>query len=225
MSNKLTEILQELQAVVMGENSLIDTIIPPILFLVLTNAWGFTYAIWGSLVLAIAILGWRVVRKQKVWSAVGGVVGVLLALGLTRLLGREDVFFLPSILIGIVTIILAVGSNFAGKPMVAWTSYLTRRWPWDWYWHPQVRPAYTEITWLWAVFFLLRVVLQINALQAEAANQLAGLNLLLGWPAILLLLIVTYLYGTWRLRNLGGPSVDEFVNGVEPPWESQQRGF
>jgi hypothetical protein len=39
------------------------------------------------------------------------------------------------------------------------------------------------------------------------------------------LLIVSYLYGTWRLRNLGGPSVEEFQAGEEPPWESQRRGF
>ena len=40
-----------------------------------------------------------------------------------------------------------------------------------------------------------------------------------------LLLIVSYLYGTWRLRSLGGPSVEEFKSGAEPPWEGQQRGF
>jgi hypothetical protein len=38
-------------------------------------------------------------------------------------------------------------------------------------------------------------------------------------------LIASYLYGTWRLRNLGGPSVEEFKSGAEPPWEGQQRGF
>lgn len=120
---------------------------------------------------------------------------------------------------------VAVGSILAGKPMVAWTSYLARRWPWGWYWHPQVRPAYTEVTWFWAVFFLLRVGLQLNLFQAAQAEQLAGLNLILGWPATLLLLIFSYLYGTWRLRRLGGPSVTEFQENVEPPWQSQQRGF
>ena len=44
-------------------------------------------------------------------------------------------------------------------------------------------------------------------------------------PATMILLIVSYLYGTWRLRNLGGPSVEEFKSGTEPPWEGQQRGF
>jgi hypothetical protein len=28
----------------------------------------------------------------------------------------------------------------------------------------------------------------------------------MGWPATIVLLVVSYLYGTWRLRNLSGPS-------------------
>jgi hypothetical protein len=47
----------------------------------------------------------------------------------------------------------------------------------------------------------------------------------MGWPATILLLAVSYLYGTWRLRNLEGPSVEEFREETEPPWEGQQRGF
>jgi len=39
------------------------------------------------------------------------------------------------------------------------------------------------------------------------------------------LLVVSYLYGIWRLGNLEGPSVEEFKLGQEPPWEGQKRGF
>ena len=88
-----------------------------------------------------------------------------------------------------------------------------------------MRPAYTEVTWFWAIFFLLRVGLQLNLFQAAQAEQLAGVNLLLGWPATLLLLIFSYLYGTWRLCQLGGPSVAEFQENGPPPWQSQRRGF
>lgn len=55
--------------------------------------------------------------------------------------------------------------------------------------------------------------------------MLALLNLLTGWPAIVLLLIVTYVYGIWRLQNLGGPSVEEFKAGAPPPWQGQKKGF
>jgi hypothetical protein len=108
---------------------------------------------------------------------------------------------------------------------VAWTSYIARRWPLDWYWHPQVRPAYSEVTWLWVAFFGLRLLLAFSLFQREATGALAVVQLVTGWPATIILLIISYLYGTWRLRNLGGPSVEEFKASAEPPWEGQRRGF
>jgi hypothetical protein len=164
-------------------------------------------------------------RRQPALSAAGGLLGLLLAIALAQVLDREEGFFLPSIMTGIGIVLLAAISIMAGRPMAAWTSHLTRRWPRSWYWHPQVRPAYTEVTWLWTIYFLLRVILQLNLFQEQQVARLAGLNLVLGWPATVMLLIVSYLYGTWRLRQLAGPSVDEFIHKVDPPWQSQQRGF
>jgi hypothetical protein len=109
--------------------------------------------------------------------------------------------------------------------MVAWTSYLARRWPLDWYWHEKVRPAYTEVTLAWILFFALRLLWQVMLFQGQNVNQLAFVNALTGWPATAILLIVSYLYGTWRLARLGGPSVEEFQNGAPAPWQGQRRGF
>ena len=225
MSNKINELFQELRDVVLGSRGVIDIVVPPLLFLVLVTWVDFTAAIWGSLSLAVLLLVRRLFLRQPVTSAILGIVGVLLSLALVQILNREEGFFLPNIITGTGMVLLTVGSILAGKPMVAWTSHLARRWPWGWYWHPLVRPAYTEVTWLWALFFLIRVGLQLILFQAQQAEQLAGLNLLFGWPATLLLLIISYLYGTWRLRRLKGPSVTEFQQNTQPPWQGQQRGF
>lgn len=225
MSNKFQEIIQELRDVVFGSRNIVDAIVPPLLFLLFIRRAGFSLAAWSALGVSLLLVIWRAARRQSVKTAVTGVIGVLISLALVRLLNREESFFLPGILTGVGTVLVGVGSIIAGKPMVAWTSALARRWPCAWYWHPRVRPAYTEVTWFWTIFFLARVLLQLNLFQAQAAARLAGVNVLLGWPATLLLLIVSYVYGTWRLKNLGGPSVDEFLQGTLPPWQSQQRGF
>jgi hypothetical protein len=68
-------------------------------------------------------------------------------------------------------------------------------------------------------------LLQLNLFQEQAAGLLVVVQLLTGWPATILLLVISYLYVTWRLRTLGGPSVEEFRTGEEPPWEGQRRGF
>lgn len=224
MNEKLTEIWDELRQVLLGRG-LLDVILPPLLF-VLLNSWvGFTVAVWGAGGTAVLFLIVRWLRKQPIKAALGGVLSVALAAAVALPLDREEGFFLPTIVSGGVTVLLAVGSVVAKRPLVAWSSFITRRWPLDWYWHPQVRPAYTEVTWLWAAYFLARLLGQLFFFQAGAVDRLAWLNLLLGWPGILLLLIITYVYGTWRLRHLAGPSVAEFKAGTPPPWQSQRKGF
>ncbi|HSG44059.1 MAG TPA: hypothetical protein VLA72_12965, partial [Anaerolineales bacterium] len=95
----------------------------------------------------------------------------------------------------------------------------------DWYWHERVRPAYTEVTIAWLLYFALKLWWQASLFQANAVNELTLVNTLTGWPATIALLIVSYLYGTWRLAQLGGPSVDEFKNNTPAPWIGQRRGF
>lgn len=225
MTNKLQELWEEFQAVFAGRGNLVDTIIPPILFVVLNALAGFSAALWGALGVALLLAAGRLIRRQPVRYSLGGLGGVGLAVLIARLVGRAEGFFLPNILTGAGTMLLMVVSLVAGRPLVAWTSYLARRWPRDWYWHPRVRPAYSEVTWLWLVVFALRLGLQWAVLQQENSALLALTNLVTGWPATILLLAVSYLYGTWRLRSLEGPSVEEFRAGAEPPWTGQRRGF
>ena len=180
---------------------------------------------WGALSLAVLVGLLRLLRDQSVLYALGGVVGVLLAILVSRLLGRAEGFFLPGILTGGLMVVLCILSVLLGKPLVAWTSYVTRRWPLEWYWHARVRPAYSEVTLAWTLFFGLRLLLQLGLFWQGAAQALGWVQLLTGWPALVLLLVASYLYGLWRLANLGGPSVEEFKSAAPPPWQGQKRGF
>ncbi|MGB0384844.1 MAG: DUF3159 domain-containing protein [Ardenticatenaceae bacterium] len=224
-SGKFEEVLAEFRLVLSGGSNLVDAIIPPLLFVMMSAFLGFDYAMWGSLGVALLIMAHRWRKGESLWHALGGVGGVGLAILLAQFFDRAEAYFLPGIITGALTVIVAVISNIVGRPMVAWSSSLTRRWPLGWYWHPQIRPAYSEVTWLWALYFALRLLLQLALFQIEAPNLLAIFNLISGWPATIALLVASYLYGTWRLRNLKGPSVDEFKTGAPPPWEGQQRGF
>jgi hypothetical protein len=222
---RIHELVDEFRTVVAGRSNLLDSIVPPIIFLIVNAIWGFQYAMWGSLVLAGIIAVIRLLRGQSVLYALGGVAGVVLAIVIVQVLGRAEGYFLPGIITGGFAVLLSLVSVLVGRPLVAWTSYIARRWPLDWYWHPRVRPAYSQVTWLWVAFFALRFALQLNLFSGEAAGLLALVQFLTGLPATIVLLVVSYLYGTWRLRSLQGPSVEEFKAGTEPPWQGQQRGF
>lgn len=224
-SNKLQELVEEFRTVVIGDGGIADAVIPPVIFLLINQFLGFEYAMWSALAMALIITALRLFRGQSWLYALGGLGTVVLAILASKLLGQAQGYFLPNLATDVLLTLALVFSVIVRRPLVALTSRLTRRWPLDWYWHPRVRPAYTEVTLAWVVFFALRLLLKIMLFRAANAEGLALFNTLTGWPANIILLALSYIYGTWRLRNLKGPSVEEFERGEEPPWTGQQRGF
>ena len=223
--SKGRELLDELRTVFNGRNSFLDAILPPIIFILINGLVSFQAAMWSALIVAVIIAIFRISRKQSLVYALAGVASVAVAIGIAWFLGKSEGFFLPGLVSGSMTLLLTIASLVIRRPMVAWTSYIARRWPLDWYWHPQVRPAYSEVTFAWALFFAARLLLQFSLFENQDVNSLALTNFITGWPATILLLVFSYLYGTWRLTHLHGPSVDEFRNDTPAPWQSQRRGF
>jgi hypothetical protein len=223
--DRLRELGEEFRRVVLSQPGVLDAVLPPVIYLAARAAFGFGAAIASALVLAVLIGLLRLRRRQPLWFALAGVAAVLVAALISRFTGSEAGFFLPGIVSGALTAAACLLSVILRRPLVAWTSYLARRWPLAWYWHDRVRPAYSEVTLAWAAFFGLRTLLQYLLYRQNSGLLLAVLNLVSGWPATILLLVLSYLYGTWRLRALGGPSVEEFKQASPPPWQSQQRGF
>jgi len=223
MPNKFTELVDEFRSVLGGR--LIDAILPPLLFLIANAIWGLNIAMWTALGLSIILGIRRIARGESLTYGLLGALSVLLAIGLVTLLGRAESFFLPGLISGGLTVALCFISLLIKRPLTAWSSFISRRWTLDWYWHPRIRPAYTETTLLWTLFFGLKLWWQIILFQGGDAENLAWVQTLTGWPALIILLIITYLYGTWRLRNLKGPSIEEFEENSPAPWQGQQRGF
>jgi hypothetical protein len=141
MLDKLRELWEEFRAVVVEKNSFLDAIFPPIFFLLLNGLLSFQAAMWGALVLSVLIAVLRLWNKQSLFYALAGVGSVGLAVAVALLLGRSEGFFVTDLVSGSMTLLLAILSLVIRRPMVAWTSYIARRWPINWYWHPQVRPA------------------------------------------------------------------------------------
>jgi hypothetical protein len=223
---KYQELKEELAGVLSGRASrILDSFAPLLVFLIVMPLFGLNIAIYTALGLAALLAVLRILRRESLVYALGGLGGVGLASVFALLSDSGRGFFLPGLISGTVTVVLCVVSVALNRPLVAWTSFITRRWPLDWYWHPRVLPAYNEVTIGWAVAFAGRLVLEYWLFQQDAFAALGTARLILGWPFIVLLLVISYLYGMQRLRKLGGPSVLEFKEGKSPSWESQQRGF
>ncbi len=221
--NRLLEIKDEIKTVLSG--STIDAILPPILFVIINNLLGITAAIIFALILSLILGIKRIINKESWKYAFGGFLIVSLAAGLALITKNASNYFIGAAIGSGVFFILALISLFIGKPMAAYASHISRGWPLDWFWRKDIKPAYREVTFFWGIFFLMRFIIQITLIRKANPDQLVWANTLLGWPVTLIILISSYIYGTWRLKNLGGPGVDEFREGKEPPWEGQKKGF
>lgn len=202
-----------------------DAFVSPIVFVVANAILGTRPAAALAIFMALVLVGWRLARKQPIRFAIAGVGGTLIASAFAAYSGRGEAYFLPGVVTSAAYGLVFFGTMAWGKPAVAWASHWTRGYPREWFWHSRVRPAYMETTFMWAVFFSVRAGFLGRAVVNEAVVEAAAIRVLAGWPAIVGLIIVTQLYGRWRLQSLAGPSVEEFVAGAPAPWVGHQRGF
>jgi len=90
MKNRFNELIDELKLVVFSNQLLIDGIMPPLLFVLLSLWLRFETAVLGALAFALLLTIFRLMRRHSIKAALGGLVGVLIAVAFVRLLDREE---------------------------------------------------------------------------------------------------------------------------------------
>jgi hypothetical protein len=219
------DLRQDLRSLFVGDRTIGDSFLAPIAFVVVNALSSLGPATGAALAVGAGVALWRVRKGQKVTFAFGGILAIGFAAFLALRSGRAESFFLPGIVGTALMAAASVLSMVARRPLAAWSSWAQRRWPIDWYWRPDVRPAYTTVTAVWAIYFAARAGLQWYLYLAERPEALAAAKILTSWPTILPLLVATYVYGNRRLDRLGGPTVAEFTQGSTGPFSGGQRGF
>ena len=223
MGKLIAEISQEIKSVIGGKT--VGAIFPPLVYVVVNSFAGLVWGVVSAVTTAVLIGLTRYLKGETIKYALGGLVGVFIASGFAYFAGNAANYFLPRVITSGFLFLVAIASLIIGKPMAAIASHLSRVWEISWFMRKDVKPAYREVTFVWALLFLLRMFFQIVLLRGQNLVLLAWANTLLGFPATLAVLVLSYIYGTWRLRNLGGPGIDEYRKGAEPPWRGQVRGF
>lgn len=223
MKKLIKEIYEEFLLVFKGKT--LDTLIPPIVFIIFYNSFNLTVAIIISLSLSIVIWIYRIIKKENQKYAIIGLLALGIASLFSYLNNNPSTYFLPDILGSALSLVAAIISLILKKPLAAYASHFTRGWPLTWFWRDDVRPAYTEVTILWLLYFLLRTTVETIFFLNNAVENFVWFNTLIGFPLLIGVLTVSYVYGIWRLRKLGGPGVDEFLEHKDPPYRGQTRGF
>lgn len=182
-----------LLAAVGGIRGLVESILPPLLFLVVyTVTQQLAPSVLAPLGLAVVFIVVRIAMRQPVMSAVVGALGVGVSAGLALLSGRAADNFLPGLIINVVLLLAMLVSLVARRPLIGvMVGLITGDTAW------RADPAKVRVaviaTVLWAVLPALRLAVELPLYLAEDATGLATMKLLLGIPPYAILLWVTWL--------------------------------
>jgi len=223
MSPLLNDVRNEVKSVIGGKT--LGAILPPLVFVIANSLFGLSWGIISAVLSALLLGAVRYLKGETVKYAVGGLLGVLIASAFAYFAGNAANYFIPRIITSGFLFIAAIVTLIIGRPMAAIASHLSRGWEMSWFLRRDIKPAYAEVTVMWAVLFLTRMILQLRLYQGRDLIKQAWMNTLLGTPATLSVLILSYIYGIWRLKRLGGPGIDEFRDNKEPPYRGQIKGF
>ncbi|MGE4571628.1 MAG: DUF3159 domain-containing protein [Candidatus Izemoplasmatales bacterium] len=223
MKQLLKDVFSELKLVLSGKS--LDILLPPIIFLLLNNLWSLTAAIIGSLVLGILFLIRRLIHHENVLYALGGITGIVFANISIYINQNASNFFLPDLISTFSLILITIISLLIKKPLAIWVSHITRGWNLEWFYRKDVLPAYKEVTIFWLFFFILRFSIELYLYFNSTLDELVVFNVILGFPVLIGVLTISYIYGITRLKRLRGPGIDEFRNNTPPPWKGQRKGF
>jgi hypothetical protein len=223
MKKLFKEIYEELILVLKGKT--LDTLLPPLVFIITLNLFNLNISIITSVSLSILLWLHRAIRHDNQKYAIFGLLGVIIASLFAYLNNDPRTYFIPDILGSGFILILTVYTLVINKPLAAYVSHLTRGWPLAWFWRKDILPAYREVTWFWLFYFVIRTSVETILFLSDSIDQLVWFNTFIGFPLLIAILTVSYIYGMWRLHQLKGPGVDEFIEEKEPPFRGQTRGF
>jgi xanthine/uracil permease len=178
-----------------GKKGLFDSGIPAIVFLILFNiSKDVRQAALISLTLSAVLAVIRLVRREKVQSAISGVIGVGICYLLVRSTGKAEDFYLPGLFINAGYGALYLLTNLAGWPIIGLVLGPLLGEDLHWRKVPERKRAYQRAGWLWVGLFTLRIAIQLPLYLGGYINALGIARLIMGYP-----LFIAVAWGTWLI--------------------------
>lgn len=147
-------------------------------------------------VLAVA----RLVRRETVRHALGGLIGVAFAAFVAARSGKAENFFLPGLLANLGYAAAFLVSIAVRRPLVGVIVGQLDGEGRDWRAHPERVRAFTRASWMWAGLFSLRLAVQLPLYLAGAVVALGVARTAMGLP-----LFGLGLWVSWQLVRRAPP--------------------
>jgi hypothetical protein len=181
-----------------GVSGLIYSSVPVLVFVgVYLPTHSLAASVWSALGSAVAILIWRLIRREPIQPAISGLLGVAVAAFIAYRTGSARGYFLfgiwTSLLYGAVFLISAlVRWPLAG---VVWSALNSTGMAWRK--DPRSRRNYDVATLVWVLVFGARFAVQDGLYNANEVGWLGVARLAMGWPLTAIAALVT----VWAVRK------------------------
>ncbi|WP_307847972.1 DUF3159 domain-containing protein [Streptomyces durocortorensis] len=179
-----------------GVRGLIYSALPVLAFVIGNNIGGLKTAIIAAFALSVVIAAERLLRKESIMPAVGGVFGVAIAAGISWWTGSAKDYFLIGIWSNLAAALVFGISVLARRPLagVLWNSMTGKGTAWQE--DPRSRRDFSIATIVLTVIFAARFAVQQYLYEADEVGTLGTAKIIMGYP----LLAVGLLAVAWAAR-------------------------
>jgi hypothetical protein len=192
---------------------IVDTLVGPLLFLILFKTVGLDAALIGAGAAALAVVGIRWIRGQRLTAAWYGVMGVAVGVAIAKATGSGSGYFIPKVASNAVYGTAFLGSVLIGKPLIGIVWAFFHRQPLSWGYRAEVRRVFSALTLMWAgaYFFRATVYGVLITDEKDRTGALATASVVLGFPLTVALVAITLLVIRRSLGPRGRPPAHEAV--------------
>lgn len=189
---------------------IVDSALSPAVFVGVNLVAGLTAGAIAALALAVLVMLYRLLKRQDVTYAIGGVFGTGIAVAIALRTGSTEGFFWPKVLTNTAIFVVLAGSVAFKKPVIGFLMETILQAPAKWWQHDRVRPALSEWTIVWALTAALKAVVYLLLILAGRDGALLAVSVAFGYPLTAVLGFGGYVYIRARLKRLGAPAMDAF---------------
>lgn len=177
-----------------GPRGVAESVLPTLVFVVLFVALSDVLVASLAAVAVVAVaLVLRLVQRQSVGSAIGGLVGVAIGALLAIRSGEGSTFYTPGIVTnGVAAVVLAL-SLLLRQPLVGVFIGLIEPRVQDWRSSPDARRTYTTATIVFLVLYVAKVAVQLPLLLTGQVAALGVAKIAMGLPAFAVIAYLVWL--------------------------------
>ena len=196
---------------------LVDSALSPAVFVGVNLAAGLRAGAFAAMGLAVLITLYRLIRRQNVTYAFGGVFGTGIAVVIVLRTGSTEDFFWPKVVTNSLICVALAASAVFKKPAIGFMMETLLQVPSTWWQHDRVRPALSEWTLVWAASAALKAVVYLLLILAGQTGALLGVSVAFGYPLTAVLGFGGYVYVRARLKRMGAPPMEAFRAPASAP--------